>query len=69
MTQTIDIQAVGRIACDLCCAPQLVKRAAKQLGIQPAYRINNIDHFCAGDIERISQRVRELQQQKKEINH
>ncbi len=61
MSTTTDIQAIGRIACELCCSPQIVKRAAAALEIKPTFRINGIDHYPADRIEAIADKVRELQ--------
>jgi hypothetical protein len=65
MSTIIDIQAVGRIACELCCSVQIVKRAAAALKIAPAFRINGVDHYPADCVEQIADMVRELQKQKR----
>ncbi len=64
MESTKNIIAFGRIASQLLCLPSLVVRAADELDINPAVRINGVRYFAEDDIDTIGERVRDLQKRK-----
>jgi hypothetical protein len=37
----------------------IIRRAAKNLGIEPAYRLNDVPYFATADIERIAEHLRD----------
>ena len=56
-TQTIEIVSIGSAAAQLQKPMTVIRRAADELGILPAYRINEIPHFAAADLERIAEHL------------
>jgi len=54
MSTTIELVSLGHASVQLQRTVGIVRRAAKDLGIEPAYRINDIPYFLAADIERIA---------------
>jgi len=51
---TIEIVSLGSAAAQLQKPITVIRRTAEALGIEPAYRINNVPHFAAADVERIA---------------
>lgn len=57
-TATKSIISIGK-ACSLIQAmPERIRGAADALGIEPAMRINNIDHYTEADLQRIADSLR-----------
>jgi hypothetical protein len=55
---TNSIISIGQAAALIQAMPTRIRNAAIALGIQPAMRINNVDHFAESDIERIAAYLR-----------
>jgi hypothetical protein len=53
MPATIEIVSIGQLAAWIQASPSRIRKAAEALGIQPAYRINGVEHFDEADGERI----------------
>lgn len=59
MSTTIELVSLGQASVQLQRTVGIVRRAAKDLDIEPAYRINDVPHFLAADIDRISEHLRD----------
>ena len=57
MTQ--NIISIGQAAAMIQAMPDRIRTAAVALGIVPAMRINNVDHFAETDLERIAEHLRQ----------
>ena len=56
---TIEIESVGRLCGLFQKSPKSIRLAASSIGIEPAFRINGVDHFTPEQAERIADRLRE----------
>lgn len=57
MSTTLDILAIGAMACRLRCSLQDIERAASELGIEPALILNGTPHYQTSDFDRIDERI------------
>jgi len=53
------IVSIGQAAALIQMMPSEISAVAAELGIQPAIRINGIDHFCESDLQRIAEHLRQ----------
>ncbi len=60
----LEILAIGQAASDLRCSLGTFQRAAADVGAGPAMTIDHVPHYSAADVDRIGERVRELQDKK-----
>ena len=54
---TSSISSIGRAAALLQAMPNRIRAAADKLGIKPAVRINDIEHFDDADLQRIREHL------------
>lgn len=54
----LNIIAIGHAAGLLQKMPDRIRQAAAAIGVQPAARINGVDHFDAADLDRIAAHLR-----------
>lgn len=59
----LDVLSIGKAAGELQLPVSQIHRLVFELGIQPAARINGIDHFDTADVERLAAHVRRMSQQ------
>jgi hypothetical protein len=52
-TATLDVISLGRLSCDLQRSVPTVRNALAELGIEPALRLNSVDHFRAEVADRL----------------
>jgi hypothetical protein len=50
--------SIGQATALVQAMPADIRRAANELGIQPAVKINLIDHFAESDLQRIAEHLR-----------
>lgn len=58
----LNITSIGVLAGEIQAPVKQIAEVAKQLGIVPSARINNVPHFCAADVERIAAHIRTAEQ-------
>ena len=55
--KTTDLVSIGYAAQLLQAVPKRIREAAQALGIQPACRINGIDHYSEDDVQKIRKQI------------
>ncbi|MCE9556760.1 MAG: hypothetical protein K8T91_25715 [Planctomycetes bacterium] len=56
--ETINIVSIGCAAQLLQAEPTKIRKAAQEIGVEPAYRISMVDHYSEDQLEQIRSQLR-----------